>query len=82
MRRNLFDDIVETSRDLSKTRAGKAERGGSVGLGAVFTCACACACSVEVKRSEIDVFTFLVGRVHRARAVRGFPGSTVLIAFE
>lgn len=80
MRRNLFDDIVETSRDLSKTRAGKAERGGSVGLGAVFTCACAC--SVEVKRSEIDVFTLLVGRVHRARAVRGFPGSTVPISFE
>lgn len=78
MRRNLFDDIVETSRDLSKPRAGKAESGGSVGLGAVF----ACACSVEVKRSEIDVFTLLVGRVHRARAVRGFPESTVPISFE
>jgi hypothetical protein len=29
MRRNLFDDIVETNSDLSRTRAGKTERGGS-----------------------------------------------------
>lgn len=84
MRRNLLDDIVETSKDLSKTRVGKAERGGSVELGAVLTCACACACAcnVELKRSVIEVFTLLVGRVHRARAVRGFPGSMVAISLE
>ena len=88
MRRNLLDDIVETSKDLSKTRVGKAERGGSVELGAVLTCACACAracacaCNVELKRSVIEVFTLLGGRVHRARAVRGFPGSMVAISLE
>jgi hypothetical protein len=80
MRRNLFDDIVETNSDLSRTRAGKTERGGSEGLVAVL--ACACAWSVEVNRNAIEAFTLLVGRVHRARAVRGFPGSKVPISLK
>lgn len=77
MRRNLFDDIVETSRDLSKTCAGKIERGGSEGLGSVLTCACAC--NVELKRSLVEAGTLLV-RMHRARPVTGFPGNKVRIS--
>lgn len=77
MRRNLFDDTVDTNRDLSKTRAGKAERGGNeVRLGLIFTCAWAWACKVEAKR---NVGTLFAEGVHRARAVRGFPESKVPI---
>jgi hypothetical protein len=70
-----FDDTVETSNDLSKTRAGKAERGDDEARETGLDCAYvvwACDCKVEVKRTCID--TLFVGRVHLVRAVRGFPG--------
>lgn len=74
MRRYLFDEIVETSNDLSKMRAGTIERGGKEGLGAVFSCACACACRVEVERNDVEIFR-LPGKLRLVRAVNGFLGS-------
>lgn len=67
-----MDEIVATSRDLRRIRAGTTERGGREGAEAVFSCACAC--RVEVKRNDVEKFR-LPGKLHRVRAVRDFPGS-------
>lgn len=73
MSRYLFDEIVATSRDLSNMRAGTTERGGKEGLGAVFSCACAC--RVEAKRNVVEAFR--LGKLHRVRTVKGFPGRPI-----
>lgn len=71
-----MEEIVATSRDLSRIRVGTTARGGRGAAEAIFDCACvwAWACTVEVKRNVVVVFT-LLGKPHRESAARGFPGS-------